>query len=282
MKTAQVKKLNVRDRMIYWMTEREIVRKSKEAFASKPWTDDEILQKYRFCNVRRMDDAVSLWLLKNWYEPNYNHRNILYACCLARFINQPSTLKAIGFPKQWDAPRICRIVRDLQKRGQRVYNPAYMIRGNEGRDKIDTIVNYTIQPVYDDQIKLPTIRMLDVWELLTQYNGFGSFMAGQVVADLRWAMRGLWKDRDTWAPMGPGSQRGLNRFFEYPDVNEQWSEKDWESHFREFRQYCEKKLPKEITYRLEAHDYQNCLCEFDKYERTLKGESRPKHNYPGV
>jgi len=35
-----------------------------------------------------------------------------------------------------------------------------------------------------------------------------------------------------------------------------------------------------ICDRLEAIDYQNCLCEFDKYERALQG-GRPKRNYDG-
>lgn len=34
--------------------------------------------------------------------------------------------------------------------------------------------------------------------------------------------------------------------------------------------------------RLSAQDLQNCLCEFDKYERVRLGEGRPKQLYPGV
>lgn len=31
-----------------------------------------------------------------------------------------------------------------------------------------------------------------------------------------------------------------------------------------------------------AQDIQNCLCEFDKYERVRLGEGAPKQRYPGV
>ena len=41
------------------------------------------------------------------------------------------------------------------------------------------------------------------------------------------------------------------------------------------------KLPDSITSRLEAMDYQNILCEFAKYEKTLWGEGRPKQSYNG-
>ena len=44
--------------LIEWMVKREDLRKRKEARA-KQWTDDLILHKYRFTNVRRRDDRVS-------------------------------------------------------------------------------------------------------------------------------------------------------------------------------------------------------------------------------
>jgi hypothetical protein len=43
-----------------------------------------------------------------------------------------------------------------------------------------------------------------------------------------------------------------------------------------------KHLPMSITKRLEAIDWQNCCCEYDKYSRTLFGEGRPKQRYPGI
>jgi hypothetical protein len=33
---------------------------------------------------------------------------------------------------------------------------------------------------------------------------------------------------------------------------------------------------------LHAQDVQNCLCEFDKYERVRLGEGKPRSTYPGV
>lgn len=32
---------------------------------------------------------------------------------------------------------------------------------------------------------------------------------------------------------------------------------------------------------LDAQDLQNCLCEFDKYERVRMGQGRPRSRYPG-
>ena len=33
---------------------------------------------------------------------------------------------------------------------------------------------------------------------------------------------------------------------------------------------------------IHAQALQNCLCEFDKYERVRLGEGRPRNNYPGI
>jgi hypothetical protein len=44
---------------------------------------------------------------------------------------------------------------------------------------------------------------------LQEIPAIGSFMAGQFVADLRHVYTGAWADANTWAPLGPGSERGL-------------------------------------------------------------------------
>ena len=106
MLTSQAKDLTRAELFLYWIKERESVRRKKEVGKSKPWTDDEILQSYRFCNVRRMDDKVSKWLLENWYRPFYDHQNILLACSLGRFFNQPSTLERLGFPVDWHPDQV--------------------------------------------------------------------------------------------------------------------------------------------------------------------------------
>jgi len=51
--------------LVEFAVKREALRKAKEAGGPPPWTIDEILQKYRFCNVRRADDRVSKWLIEN-------------------------------------------------------------------------------------------------------------------------------------------------------------------------------------------------------------------------
>lgn len=277
------KKLSPMRRFLYLIGEREKVRLLRSAGQPKPWTEDPILQTFRFCNVRRMDDAVSVWLMENWYRPNYGHPNMLAACALARYVNLPFTLKAIGFPEVWDPERIKRVMKALREGGRPIYNSAYMIRGdNHEPDKVNTVVDQYVGPLVErkDELLVPESMQLTHANIVPLY-GWGSFMAGQVVADMRHAYPGEWEDANSWAPIGPGSQRGMNRLLGR-DLNKPMRQGEFLDHLTEtVIPLCRENLPYTIVDRLEAMDYQNCLCEFDKYERTLLEGRRPKRLFRG-
>lgn len=125
--------------------------------------------------------------------------------------------------------------------------------------------------------------MEQVWERFQQprYIGWGPFMAYQVVVDMRHTrLLSDAPDINTWAALGPGSRRGLNRLagrpVDYALSQEQgldemmfiWGEQD---------NYRAPWVP-----RIELSDIQNALCETDKYIRALSGEGRPRARYvPG-
>ncbi len=275
----EVAKLTPMERFLYWIQERESIRLKREAGLPKPWTDDEILQRYRFCNVRRMDDRVSQWLLKNWYEPNFDHPNMLIACILARFFNLPSSLEAIGFPFVADKKYLahaCSTLLEMWNNGANVFNSAYIVLGRSGITKVECVLCEYVLPVIRAQCAIDTVSMKNSWIQLKQFRGMGSFTAGQVVADLRWAAKGEWKDKRRWAAIGPGSQRGMNRLLGHSEkaVNIMITQNCFEPLLMSVKRNA--KISKSISRRMEAIDWQNCLCEFDKYSRTLTEGRRPK------
>lgn len=269
------------ERVEYWILERENIRNQRRLKMPPPWTTDPILSQYRFCNVVRIDDKVSQWLLKNWYIPYRDHPNMLAAVALARFFNLPLSLEAItdrvfreGRP-DWAGIR-SRLQR-LKKLGT-VFNAAYMVRGNDGVDKVESVVTYNVMPLFRRKGVLAPRSMEETWRNVSAVHGYGSFMAGQIVADLRWAVSGAWSDRREWAPMGPGSRRGMNRVLERP-VNSPMTQEEFLSHLTDLRYKIGPRLPEGINERMEAIDWQNVMCEHDKYERTRLGEGRPKQRY---
>lgn len=286
MNLEAVRKLKPFDRLLYWVNEREAVRLKKEAGEPAPWTDDEILRTYRFCNVRRMDDKVSRWLMDNWYVPHKDAPGMLLAVAVARFFNLPSSLEYVARHLLWTSyykngqphwEAVKNILRQRKAYGP-IFNGAYMVRGNDGVDKVECVIDHYVRPLI--KIKVNTDSMEAAWETICESYGMGSFMAGQIVADLRWAVTGKWQDRNHWAPAGPGSLRGLNRLHG-KDPKDPWGRKNWTTQFSCMMAECGGRLRCDVADRIEAHDYQNVLCEYDKYCRVLFGEGKPKQLYRG-
>lgn len=266
------------DTLEYWIRERESIRKKREKREKRPWTTDPILIKYRFCNVKRMDDRVSRWLTDNWYTPYQNSPNFAFACSVARQINWPETLEEITpfvFGK-WEPARIKKILERRKYSGQKVYTGAYMLTGTLGGTKIQQTIDKILTPIRRDP---PTIHWDSMEKTHAEYMpraGYSSFIAGQVVADM--VSSGFLEAADalTWAPLGPGSKRGLNRLHGRP-LESGISKKQAVEEMVEVYDEMFARAPEIFEDRkLILMDLQNCLCEFDKYVRVTNGEGRPR------
>lgn len=288
MKTKRVKKLTVEKRFLYWISEREEIRFRRRTKQKKPWTDDEILGNYSFCNVIRMNDRVSRWIYNNWYKPNKHDKNMLLACTIARFFNSPDTLQAIGYPKKFNVERVRQVLKNRKAKGYTIFNPAYIITGggsNPGgrtgkNDKIDLVLDLSVNRIYKERPVIYPNSMQRSCEVMSNYWGISSFMSGQIIADARYAIRGSWKDKKTWAPSGPGSRRGMNRLHNR-NIKAPLKEEKFLEELRDIMKHFSRFVGLNLKGRMEAIDWQNCLCEFDKYERALWGDGRPKRKYDG-
>jgi len=282
MKILEVAKLSPQERFLYWIKERESIRLKKEAGKPKPWTDDEILQLYRFCNVRRMDDRVSQWLLHNWYEPNYDHENMVVACVLARHFNTEGACKCLHFPSVWAPKVLMSRLSKYKAQGHNLFNAAYTIHASKDfPNKSRMVIMQTCQQFVDAPIVPHDYDTMERFVIdLQRYKSIGSFMAGQIAADLRWSTSCRWSDIGSWAPLGPGSSRGINRLLGLR-TESKINQHVFNDHMDKVISLCACRL-QSITSRLEAIDIQNCLCEFDKYCRALLGDGKPKQYYDGV
>jgi len=120
-------------------------------------------------------------------------------------------------------------------------------------------------------------------ELNTRFDGIGSFLAGQIVADLAHLPSGrAWPDAATWAPLGPGSARGINRLRGIPK-DKAVTQNDFECLLHELISALRPRIAGIWEDRqLQAMDVQNCLCEFDKYRRLQLGEGKVRARYNGA
>lgn len=281
-----------------WIDNREHARIGKEAGLPKPWTNDPVVQSYRFCNVERENDTVTKWIKNHWRDAYPGHHNMVLAMVVARTVNWPETLAEIGFPDfdpyqppylnndadHWFASARA-IMKLRREQGKKVWTGAYLVSTNGYRmDKIDYIIDRVWMPVYK-KLRRPNPRMNVLeGETLEQYHkelmkfdGMGSFMAAQVIADLKYTSELTYApDWHTWAAIGPGSRRGLNRYFcralEGNIKTAQFLEEIARLQAA-IMQYC--------GMALHGQDVQNCLCEYDKFCRTKLGEGKPRSLYDG-
>jgi len=266
------------DTVRYFIREREAVRVRKERGDPRPWTDDPIMQVASFCNVHREDDRVSRWIAKNWRTPHADDPDLWFAMVVARLVNWPDTLAEIDYPVPWDPDHFLAVMVARRARSEKTtYGPAYTISaGTKGQLKPVYQMSQIFGPLWAarEQLRPKPGQSLIAWySLLRDFHGMGSFMAAQVVADIKY-VEPLTKAPDWWtfAASGPGSRRGLNRISGRP-VDAGWREADWYRQLRRLHDVLAIDPP------LHCQDLQNVLCEVDKLLRYRGGQGKPKRQY---
>lgn len=278
-------------------------------------TLDPILSTYRFCNVFRELDRVTVWIRENIREPFAQHEHLWFMLAIARFINWPPTLLELisgvdinsqmhdSWPSVEPGYSLEEMTAVLEARRRHCSKPkvetgAYMIRAESDPKKewyswskqryISEVVlgrpwrdRSEVTWLLDDSPRLET-----VWEWLvdpkSDWVGWGPFMCGQVVADLRHT-RYLEDAPDVgrWAPLGPGSTRGLNRLAGR-ELTQSIRQEQGLDEMLQLQELVNAELTGTHVPFIELHDLQNCLCETDKYLRVKLGQGRPRAQYiPG-
>lgn len=277
-------------------------------------THDPVLRQYRFCNVFRELDRVTVWIRENIREPFADHEHLWFMLAIARFINWPPTLsdliastRAAWPDKDGFRPEFLTDALEARRAlGKKVETGAFMIRAESDPKKewyswskqryVSEIalgrlwahrhnVRGYLEPS-SNRAASPSLR--DVWEYLRSPGlslvGWGPFMAHQVVVDLRHTryLRNA-PDVGRWAAIGPGSARGLNRLLGRPLKQSVPQDRALEEMLELSKViHSSGLLAPYVPQPIELSDIQNALCETDKWLRARNGEGRPRSKYvPG-
>lgn len=277
---------NQLQKFFYWINERHKIYLKRQRGESWPWTEDKILQTYKFTNPFRENDRVTIWIRKNIREPYANSPELFFNLMLARLINWPDTLSKIGYINNWNTAYVYNILENRRVSGQKFITGAYMLTGTfgkKGTPKSWQIAYHCLEQIWEMRREITPILKDN---LQSAYNrmmekhppGFGGFLTYEIVTDLRHT-RYLENADDimTWAHAGPGCKRGINRLYDN-DVRTNCPD-DFALEVMKYLldispEYLECHVPK-----LELRDIEHSLCEWDKYMRVLNGEGRPRSKF---
>lgn len=265
--------------LLYWIRERELLRLRKEAGGPPPWTDDEILREWRFCNVNRCDDKVTRWIHANVTALHDSSPSLWFNLVIARLVNWPPTLEKFGYVDSWDP---CHFTRTLADINGKVFTGAYMIpAGAAGVAKPEYLALDVLTPLWNAREDVPDGQSCARWaHFLGKTRSMGDFLVNQVVTDMKYASSLLARatDRDTFVLAGPGTQRGLARL-QKAALTRRLSQIEAGKLLLELRERVVDAMSWTQATFVDLNNLANCLCEFDKYVRVLLGEGKPRTRY---
>ena len=270
--------------LAYWINTRDQIRARKESGQPPPWTGDWHMSNVRYCNVHREDDKVTKWIAKNWRTPNAKNPLLTLGMVAARMVNWPETLELIGFPEddfaEWiDYAKV--IIRAQARHGIKAWTSAYTI-STCGRSmlKEDYVFDHVL-PQVAQRKEFVAATLSGMFQLLTSVDGLGSFLAAQVIADLKNTPdHPLSRAPDfwSWSAPGPGSLRGLDAYFNGAFGGRRITTSMYSVAIDACYNEVVTKIDPSVG-RIHMQDFQNCLCEFSKYIRIKEGDGRVRNSY---
>ena len=270
----------------YFACERQNIFWAKLDGKPAPWTNDPILQEYKFCNSYRVNDRVSQYLLKNviYNRKKYSDEDMIFRILLFKLFNKEATWELLlnNFEdirlETFNVKKYSSVFENALANGTKIYNNAYISCANKafGYDrKHDNHLALLNKMFNEDKIQNKLIKckaMEEAFNLIKAYPLIGNFMAYQLVTDINYSEVVNWKE-DEFTVAGPGSLRGIKKCFidKGKMSNEDIIRYMYEHQEEEFQRL--NLHFKRIGNRpLQLIDCQNIFCELDKYCRQALPE----------
>jgi hypothetical protein len=247
----------------------------------RPWTDDVILDRYKFCNVYRASDRVSQYLIRNViYSGNRNEEETIFRILLFKIFNKIETweylLNVLGEIRLADfsIKKYGGILEERISNNVSIYSNAYISCATKayGYDRkhmnhLTLIYNMIFKDRIADSI-IRVKRFEEIFSAFRRYPLIGDFMAYQLMTDINYS-EVINFDENDFTVVGPGSMRGINKCFEdrggksYEYIIK-WTVENQENEFERLG------LSFKTLWGRNLHciDCQGLFCETDKYTRA--------------
>lgn len=256
-----------------------------------PWTEDAILETYKFTNVYRASDRVSQYLIGNViYNAEWDVEDLVFRILLFKTFNKISTweylekrLGEISY-KSFSVQHYAGILQELDQVNKVIYSGAYIMASGKssfGRNK--KFENHLLLLHHIMKDSLPSKiskakQMEEVYELLIKYPTIGSFLAYQYTIDLNYSGCLNFDENDFVMP-GPGALSGIQKCF---DFQGKVSKAHLIQHMVDHQEveFDRLGLNFKTLWGRQMHliDCQNLFCEVDKYARIAHPEITSDQN----
>ncbi|MEK6945420.1 MAG: nucleotide kinase domain-containing protein [Nanoarchaeota archaeon] len=267
-----------------------------------PWTNDEVLLKYKIINVYRELDKCTLYLV-NKLKNIKNREKILINVIFYRFFNQFGLYEnlEISLLDKIDTKYLEMKFSKYKENGLKIFNNAYLISsGKKGSKKHIEILQNLEKIDFKELIKEVdnSGSLGEASQVLQKIPLVGPFLANEIITDLTYFdfFRQKWTDNDIFY-IGPGAKWGLEIIY-----SKKLGEKEQEEKLIYLYNIQDKMLEninnkvkepltwKEIAYKnafshypfLSLTNIESSLCEFRKYWNIKNGRGRRKYFKPQI
>ena len=271
----------------YWRfaAERQAVYFRRLADPYGPWSDDPIINEYRFTNTYRVADRVSQYLVRNvQYDPSRPQApaEVFFRTMLFKLFNRIETWEALerdlGPISSETTPldQISVILDRQMRTGARVYSAAYIMPSPAfGHHRKHENHLAMLDRMMRDGLpgQLASAQSLkSAYEMILVYPGIGPFLAFQYCIDLNYSTLINFNEAD-FVVAGPGALDGITKCFH----NAQSLDPSAVIHSMVERQDDEfdrlnLRFDDLFGRHLQPIDCQNVFCEVSKYARLAHPE----------
>lgn len=287
---SPVKPTEVFNTYWYFAAERQRIFFKRLRGCSPPWTDDQILVRYKFTNAYRASDRVSQYLIKNViYRGDDSPKEIFFRTILFKIFNRIGTwelleqnLETISYSTYCFDQYDDILLKALQD-GEKIFSAAYIMPSGTssfGHPKKHQNLLRLLETMMGDDVPLKILEMRSmsrVFELFRSYPMIGDFLAYQYSIDINYSPLTDFSEMEFVVP-GPGARDGIRKCFESlgglseMDIIRLVAEKQEKEFAR-----LDIKFQSLWGRALQLIDCQNLFCEVDKYARlahpNIKGIS---------
>jgi hypothetical protein len=277
----------------YWVNERHSIYLRRRAGDPFPWTKDKILREYKFTNVFRQLDRMTINLNRRIQTPplcNDPPPDRLYRIMLFRAFNWHETYDLIHKKgADTNVHKMKKVLHAAARDGDKIFTGAYIVtNAGQSESKIDVMCDALgvmcrgRGRAWDRIAAKPTMQ--NATEVIAEFPMQGMFTAYEVACDLRY-QPGMplenAPDVMTWANPGPGAQRGVRRLLVGQAKREHLSitKKECIEVMQELLAMGPERFRHWADWPMEMREIEHSLCEVDKYLRAKNGEGRPRSKY---